>query len=330
MMIESGNYTVPSGLPSPPPGSSPSLQLSWDTPIASIIPDDFVLADEWATNHITLEDALSHRTGLPRHDKASTHLVPSEHADGKRTATLRDATRFLRYLPLNAPPRTTFQYCNQMFVVASHVIETLAGGRWMGDVLREWIWEPLGMNGTYLSLDDALAAPKKGQEGHFLASGYSWDPTAQEYTTVPFMPIDEIGGAGGVMSTVDDYTKWLRMWLRQEAPLPVEAHRALRTPRILASPGDAVDTSSLGYDFPLAYALGWFVGSYRGHRFWMHSGGMHAYGAEVFFFPDLEFGFVGLGNTAGTSNAVQLALVYEMVDDRLGVPVDQRLDWTTR
>lgn len=34
-----------------------------------------------------------------------------------------------------------------MFVVASHVVETLTG-KWLGDFLRERIWEPLGMNGT--------------------------------------------------------------------------------------------------------------------------------------------------------------------------------------
>lgn len=63
-MIASGNYTVPSL-----PGTS--TPLDWTTPIAQIIPADFVLADPWATEHITLEDALSHRTGLPRHDKFS-------------------------------------------------------------------------------------------------------------------------------------------------------------------------------------------------------------------------------------------------------------------
>lgn len=47
--------------------------ISWDTPLASIIPEDFVLdqtTDEgvWATKRVTLEDALSHRTGMSRHD----------------------------------------------------------------------------------------------------------------------------------------------------------------------------------------------------------------------------------------------------------------------
>ncbi|KAK1714323.1 beta-lactamase/transpeptidase-like protein, partial [Colletotrichum lupini] len=44
--------------------------LSWKTPVSHILRDDFVLSDEWATAHITLEDAMSHRTGYPSHDLA--------------------------------------------------------------------------------------------------------------------------------------------------------------------------------------------------------------------------------------------------------------------
>ncbi|PSR74025.1 beta-lactamase/transpeptidase-like protein, partial [Coniella lustricola] len=356
LMITSGNYSVPAG--------PPAARLAWDTPIASLIPDDFVLAADgtgngngngeggtaaWATAHLTLEDALSHRTGMPRHDKASPHFLlspssgaPGGHTNDTRTpATVRDITRLQRHLPLNAAPRTKWQYCNHMYVVATHVVETLTGGRSLGAVLREWIWEPLGMQGTYFSLEDALAAAareRREEEGHYVASGYSWDPRTQTFTTVELMPTDEVGGAGAVMSTVDDYTKWLRMWLRQGAPLSAEAQRAVLTPRMLVNPeGTVVAAEDTGegaasqqpYDFPLAYALGWQVGSYRGHRFWTHSGGMHAYGAEVFFCPQLEFGFVAFGNTALTSNALELALMWDMVDDRLGVPLDQRRDWTT-
>lgn len=47
--------------------------IKWDTPLAKLIKDDFVLDQSspegrWATERITLEDALSHRTGMSRHD----------------------------------------------------------------------------------------------------------------------------------------------------------------------------------------------------------------------------------------------------------------------
>lgn len=116
-------------------------QVQWKTPIAKLIPDDFVLSDEYATSHITIEDALSHRSGLPRHD-----LAYGGNYDGEKTS-LRGMVRALRHLPLTAEPRTKFQYCNQMYGVASHVIETMTG-MWLGDFLKERIWEPLGMKST--------------------------------------------------------------------------------------------------------------------------------------------------------------------------------------
>lgn len=50
-------------------------EITWETPLAEIIREDFVLdqstaSGQWATNRITIEDCLSHRTGLPRHDLA--------------------------------------------------------------------------------------------------------------------------------------------------------------------------------------------------------------------------------------------------------------------
>ncbi|KAJ0110014.1 hypothetical protein J7T55_014816 [Diaporthe amygdali] len=311
IMIDSGNYTAPAVY---------GQQLAWDTPVHNIIPEDFVLTDEWATTHITIEDALSHRTGMPRHDKASTHRVASPDGDGTRTATVRDGVRFLRYLPLNAAPRTKWQYCNQMYVVATHVVETLTGGRWLGDVLREWIWEPLGMRSTYFSLPDALAAPE-----HF-AGGYAWD--GKEFVSVPYMPVDEIGGAGSVISNVDDYTKWIRSLLREDGPVPKSGHAAIKTPRMIVKHLSALPSAEGPYDAPEMYALGWELMSYKGHRFWTHAGGMHAYGAEVFFFPDLDFGVVALGNTAMSSNYVELLLVWELVDEKLGIPQSERFNWT--
>ncbi|KAM4057710.1 beta-lactamase [Hirsutella rhossiliensis] len=53
----------------------PALSRGWSTPISSILRDDFVLQDEWATNHVTLDDAASHRTGIAGHDNSWHHEI---------------------------------------------------------------------------------------------------------------------------------------------------------------------------------------------------------------------------------------------------------------
>lgn len=116
-------------------------KVQWDTPISQLIRTDFVLENEYATNHITIEDALSHRSGMPRHD-----LSYGGHYDGHK-ATAKDIVRALRYLPITAEPRTRFQYCNMMYVVVSHIIEELTAA-WLGDTLYDRILKPLGMKST--------------------------------------------------------------------------------------------------------------------------------------------------------------------------------------
>ncbi|KAK8053488.1 beta-lactamase/transpeptidase-like protein, partial [Apiospora saccharicola] len=290
--------------------------LGWRTPLSSLIRNDFVLAPEyaWAQAHLTLEDALSHRTGFPRHDKAlSTAYGPDGHK-----ATMRDIAQSLRFLPMVHEPRVEFRYCNLMFMVASHVLQTLTG-RWLGTTLREGLWRPLGMNATYFSLEDAQAAPEH------LAMGYWWDYSNKSskggFGEVPFAGLDEASGAGAIVSTVLDYAKWIRCLANEAAPLSKAAHTAIKTPRITPMGTDK------GWDGPGSYALGWMVNPYKGHTVYHHSGGMEGYGADVFFMPDLGYGVVTLANTAMTSNFAGKALAWELINDKLGVAEEDRYDW---
>jgi CubicO group peptidase (beta-lactamase class C family) len=117
-------------------------QVQWNTPIHQLIPNDFVLENLYATAYTTIEDALSHRSGLPRHDQA----YGTTSTENK--ATLKDIIRSMRHLPLTAEPRTKYQYCNLMFMVAAHVTETVTGCKF-GGLMRDRIWKPLGMKSTF-------------------------------------------------------------------------------------------------------------------------------------------------------------------------------------
>ncbi|KAK7752219.1 hypothetical protein SLS62_005753 [Diatrype stigma] len=294
----------------------------WQTSLASILGDDFVLQDGdgggggggWATAHLTLEDALSHRTGLPRHDKALARFYGQD----RHQATVRDYTRSLRHLPMVAEPRVAWRYCNYMYLVVSHAIETLTGGRWLGDTMRDWIWTPLGMHSTYFSLEEAERAPEH------LASGYYWDYsyTGGGFTEVPHMPLHGGSGAGGIVSNVLDYARWVRSLLREEGPVPKAGHAAVKTPRMVMPLA-----TRKGYDAPMAYALGWMLSTYKGRRVCTHSGSMETFGTEVYFFPDLDYGVVTMGNTQVSSNIVGQLVAWKLINDKLGVPEEERWDW---
>ncbi|KAI8681328.1 Beta-lactamase domain-containing protein [Fusarium keratoplasticum] len=289
----------------------PALEKGWQTTISSILRDDFVLQDEWATNHLTLEDAVSHRTGMPRHDQSASRLL-DDGDGGKRHATVKDVTRNLRNLRLSEEPRVKFQYCNLMYGVLSHVIETVTG-KSLGEVMREFIFEPLGMTSTYFSLDDAKASPKH------LSAGYYWDEKTGKYVLVEDVSVIEHGGAGAIISNTEDYAKWVKCMLFEKVPFSKAVHKDIRTPRIVQSmPQDGKDVTT--------YALGWDRVLYHGHLMYSHGGGMMAAGSTVIWLPDDKLGLVAFGNTSITSNAVIDTVLYKLLDEKLGIAPEKRTD----
>lgn len=282
--------------------------ITWTTRISNLIGDDFVLPDYYATTHTTLEDVLSHRSGMPRHDMSY----------GGPNFTRRDMVRSLRNLPLTAEPRTKFQYCNMMFVTVAYAIETVTG-QWLGDFLRERLWEPLGMESTFFALRDAKKAVKDGKVA--IAKGYKWEAEKEDFRELEWMDAQELSGAGGVISTVLDYAQWMKMMLNQAPPLSKQGHQAVTEPRIIE------EQITPPLDAPPLYALGWEIATYRGERVIAHNGGLIGFGTELFLLPDRNWGIVLMGNTGETSNYAATSLMYHLIDEFLEVPQEKRFDW---
>ena len=283
-----------------------SNPLSWQTPISSLIRDDFVVPDVYATAHLTIEDALSHRTGMPRHDDswAGNNL------------TVREVVRNLRHLPLTEEIRTKFQYCNMMYVTISHVIETLTG-TWLGNFFSERLWKPLNMTHTFFSLQQAKAAAGSGAVE--LATPYTWNNATKEFVEVPWLDSPQLSGAGAIISTVLDYAKWLRFLMDKAPPLSVSGHEALRTPRIFA---EMVDSPS--FTGTQNYGLGWQLANFHGEPFISHEGTLPGFGTLVGCLPRKGYGIAMMGNVAGRSNMVTQILAFRLLADRLGIPERER------
>ncbi|KAJ5231220.1 hypothetical protein N7489_011928 [Penicillium chrysogenum] len=260
--------------------------LRWDTPMASILRDDFVLGKDYNTMHTTIEDALSHRSGLSTHDACLSLAHPQR--------SLREAVRNLRHLPIAYAPRTIFSYNNNMYIAVSHALEQIEG-RTLGETLKKRIWDPLGMNDTYFSVTGVAEDPSLRPR---LVQGYTWDADTETYIAEPYMNDAAITGAGAMVSSVLEYTKWLRAiiyqkdWEELVGPPPVPCH---------------------------LYALGWFVSSYRGKPLYWHSGSFAGFGIMVGFVPSNGFGFAMMGNTANARNA-QVEVYMHLLDQFTGGP----------
>lgn len=265
------------------------------------------MPDEYATTHITLEDAASHRTGMPRHDLSY----------GQPNATIRDLVRNLRNLPMTAEIRTKWQYCNMMFMTLAYVIETLTD-MWLGDFLRIRIWEPLSMSSTYFSVRDAKDAVSK--ENQTLATPYFWDNSTQRYIREEYTDGLQDSGAGAIISNVLDYSKYLRAMIDMAPPISSAGHAALRTPRSFPDIG----IPHLGLT---TYALGWEMGSYRGETQIYHGGAVPGFGTLMLYMPGRKWGIAMMGNASPAGNLAQVILLFGLIDKVLDTPSEQRIDW---
>ncbi|KAJ3494858.1 hypothetical protein NLG97_g3807 [Lecanicillium saksenae] len=297
-LIDSKNYTA--------------LADGWSTTISSIIREDFVMYEDWSTEHLTLDDAASHRTGMPRHDA----VLFLHHDDGSPVSTAQQVQN-LRYLKPSARPRTTWQYCNYMYIVLGYVTEFLTG-KWLGDVLHESIWAPLGMTATFGDTKDAVAAPEH------LAAGYYWDFEAKKFVEMRLDSTRESGGAGLVISTVADYTKWARCLLDQTAPFSKATHAEIRKPRMLT---DMAEGGKMG-DGDLTYGLGWMKKTYHGEVVIKHGGTEMAYSTQLYTIPRLRYAVIAMSNS-GAGNAAEDEVVWRLIEDKLGVPQEQRYNLTS-
>jgi CubicO group peptidase (beta-lactamase class C family) len=276
--------------------------LSWDTPIASILRDDFVLENDYSTTHTTIEDALSHRSGLSTHDAFISLSHPQR--------PLREAIRNLRHLKMAYAPRTTFSYNNNMYMTISHALEQIEG-RSLGETLKKRIWEPLEMNDTYFSAQKVSQDPALAPR---FVRGYTWDPNTSSYVAEEYMNDIAITGAGAIVSSVLEYTKWLRALIYQTGPISPQSHAELVKPRTVVTNWDDL----VGPPGPHhLYALGWFVTSYRNEPFYWHSGSWAGFGIMVGFLPSRGFGFVMMGNTMNARNA-QVEIYMHLLDQLFG------------
>ncbi|OJJ44457.1 hypothetical protein ASPZODRAFT_71601 [Penicilliopsis zonata CBS 506.65] len=284
--------------------------VQWDTPVSKILPEDFVMADARYTEDVTVEDILSHRSGLPGHDLSYISIR------GEQPDDARSVTRNLRNLAVAAPIRSKYMYCNMMYTVATHLVEVKTQQSF-SQFLEERIFQPLGMTSTSLQPSSARA---KGL-GDRMAPGYFWDKENGRHHEFDIPDCPEAQGAGSITTSVNDLILWVKALMNHEGPISERLYDSLVRMRAIA------DTSTKDlkpYTSPVLYAAGLDVYYYRGHMVVGHDGMISGAASRFFFLPGLKFGVVMLGNSAEVGNFT-MTLTRALVDELLQVPDAERI-----
>lgn len=255
--------------------------VAWDTPISTHLPE-FALADPYVTEHATIADMFSHRSGLP------------DHAGDLLEDLGYDRSYIIDHLkeePLN-PFRAIYYYTNYGPTIGGEATARAAGTDW-ATLSEQDVYGPLGMTSTSSRFADFEANPNHAV-GHVLVDG-QFKPELQRQP-------DAQSPAGGVSASVTDTATWLAMVLNEGKAqdgtqvVDTKALNAALTPQMRATPGSVIPDSILNRT--TFYGYGFNVGNDPTGRVRVsHSGAFYlGAGTMVMGIPDLDLGIVVLSN----------------------------------
>lgn len=166
------------------------------------------------------------------------------------------------------------------------------------------------MKSTFMDVESA-------REAGDLSTGYWYDEHTDKYVAMPFIPTAEVSGAGAIISSVTDYAKWVKALLGRDEFLSESVHADIVRPRFINTA-----EANKGADVSM-YALGWVRTTLHGERAIWHSGSTGTHGALVYWLLERKYGVVIFVNYP---NAVMEAVMYRLIEEKLNVPMEKRID----
>jgi CubicO group peptidase (beta-lactamase class C family) len=277
-------------------------RLDWKKPVREYIPE-FRLHDAIATDRVTVRDVLCHHSGLPRHDWV---WVPGDLSPAQMLAAMR-------YLEPSDDIRSTHQYSNLGYLVASIVAERVTGQSW-SEFTRARLTDQLRMNVTFTAEDLAATADA--------AVPYAMDGDTR--LRAKLWPI-RVTAAGGINTSIASFANWLRLHLDKGE---FEGHRLL-SPALIQQLQTArvhVSAPEFAEYGDVHCGLGFRSHWYRGERVVWHSGGWIGWSTLMTMLPDRGVGVAVFTNR--NPNAVTEILanyVFDRVCGKEPIPWFDRL-----
>ncbi|EIW63119.1 beta-lactamase/transpeptidase-like protein [Trametes versicolor FP-101664 SS1] len=285
-----------------------TARLDWDTKIAAILPDEWLLDDEWTTRAASIRDVLGHVSGMPRHDFS--------YAVGD---TAQDIVLRMRHLRTAYELREKYSYNNQMFMLGAHIVAKYANTSYPAFV-TERLFKPLNMSSTSLWPSEAHASGKLSQ---------AWTRTGRR---TPFWFTDEAvplnAGAGGIISSAEDMARtrlfdqvnWLAVLLNKgvdpgsgDIVFPRSVYDAVTTAQYIVS-GRPTEQYGAGI---VGYGMGWTRWTYGDIEMVMHTGGIPGFTTFTTFSPSSNLGVIILINADEQATPAR-AILKRAFDDVLG------------
>ncbi len=283
-------------------------KLNWDDKVKKHLPY-FELYDHCVSDMMTIRDLLSHRSGLGTFSGDviwyRSHYSAEDVAE--RTA----------HIPAQFEFRNGYGYSNVMFITAGEIIRAVTGKNW-DEYIKEQFLFPLKMERT-ITTTDAISSYSNVATPH-IAEFTGNNP-------IDWVNWDNMGAAGGIISSVDDMLKWIMLHLNQG--ITMDDTFFLRSSQItMWTPHNNFPVSKTAHDLFGrnfgGYGLGWVLNDYHGHLVVSHTGGYDGMYSSVYLLPHDKTGIVVLTNSM---RSIGPMLSFEIMDKLFGLP---QKDWKER
>src|SRR6266536_3784700 len=251
-------------------------KITWDSKL-SVLDPTFAMFDPWVTREITIRDMCAHRSGLPEH---AGDLLED------LGFTRAEILHRLRYQHPRSSFRSHYAYTNFGMTEGGIAAAKAYELEWE-EAAKQKLYNSLGMTSTSSRYADFIARRNKAL-GHVLVDGkwvqkFKRDPDAQSPT-------------GGVSSSVNELTKWMRLQLANgkfegKQVLDEKALAETHHPHMLTGFNPFTQ-------LPTFYGLGWNVSYDPEGRLRLNHSGAFSLGAATYvnLVPNEQLGVVVLTN----------------------------------
>ncbi|MEP2058398.1 MAG: serine hydrolase [Maribacter litoralis] len=242
---------------------------------AKYIPN-FQFYNEKMDNLITIDDLLSHRSGIGNQGTSEV-LFPEKNK--------LEVIQRLRYLKPEGEIKNSFEYSNMGYTLAGTIVEQITNKSW-DKMIEENIFKPLGMKNSYTTLKHL-----KQSNNYSLPYGIF----EEKIEKVKFEEFNSISPAGAIKSTVNDLANWMLTWLNNgmfNEKQVIPQNYISEATRLQNIKGGTYEKDA----FLFGDGFGWRLRSTYGHYRIDHGGNTFGFSSSLVMFPFEKLGIVVLTN----------------------------------
>jgi CubicO group peptidase (beta-lactamase class C family) len=238
---------------------------------------------------ITVRRLLTHTSGVAEYTDSTF--------DYRRDYTEDQLVKFAASRPLDFRPGERWSYSNTGYLLLGALIHRVSG-RFYGDLLRDSVFRPLGMNDSRV-ISEADIVPNR-------AAGYRLENGAlknQEWVA----PTLNTTADGALYFTVRDLTRWAVALNHARVPSPAALDTAWTPVRL-----------NDGATYP--YGFGWYLLPQRDQRRIAHTGSWQGFKTVIARYPKPGLTVIVLANLAEAQVGAIAYGIAGMIDPRLAAP----------